>query len=161
MRRISSPTLSIGALALSILLLDYLTKYLAIAHFSQEPREIFGKFLQFTLVKNSGAAFGIGTGFTIAFSLFAVAVVAVVIRYATQIKVRSWVITTGLLLGGALGNLADRIFREPGFLQGHVIDWIKIPDWPVFNIADISIICAAISGFILTVRNIPPITRIR
>lgn len=161
MRRIPSSTVFIWASALSIFFLDYLTKYLAITNFSQGPRQIFGNFLQFTLVKNSGAAFGVGTGFTIGFSLFAVAVVAVVIRYSTQIKVRSWVITTGLLLGGALGNLADRIFREPAFLQGHVIDWIKIPNWPVFNIADMAIIFAALSGFILTVRNIPPITRIR
>lgn len=161
MRRIPSSTFSIWALALTILFLDYLTKYLAIANFSQGPKQVFGNFLQFTLVKNSGAAFGVGAGFTIGFTLFALAVVAVVIRYSTQIKVRSWVVTTGLLLGGALGNLVDRLFREPAFLQGHVIDWIKIPNWPVFNIADIAIIFAAISGFILTVRNIPPITRLR
>jgi signal peptidase II len=64
----------------------------------------------------------------------------------------------GLLLGGILGNLTDRIFREPSFLQGHVIDWIQLPNWPVFNIADSAIVIAAAIAMILTIRNISPIT---
>jgi signal peptidase II len=67
----------------------------------------------------------------------------------------------GLLLGGVLGNLTDRIFREPGFLSGHVIDWIEIPHWPVFNLADSAITVAAALAFILSLRNISPITEVR
>jgi signal peptidase II len=63
-----------------------------------------------------------------------------------------------LVLGGVLGNLTDRIFREPGFLQGHVIDWIQLPRWPVFNVADSAIVIAAVMAIILTIRNIAPIT---
>jgi signal peptidase II len=64
-------------------------------------------------------------------------------------------------LGGVLGNLTDRIFRQPGFLNGNVIDWIQIPHWPVFNLADSAITVAALIAFILSLRNISPITRVR
>jgi signal peptidase II len=67
----------------------------------------------------------------------------------------------GLLLGGVLGNLTDRIFRQPGFLSGYVIDWIEIPHWPVFNLADSAITVAAALAFILSLRNIAPITEVR
>ena len=83
-----------------------------------------------------------------------------VIYYAPKITSSGWRIAIGLLLGGVLGNLTDRIFREPSFLSGHVIDWIQIPNFPVFNIADIAISTAAVISFVLSVRNIPPITRV-
>ena len=64
-------------------------------------------------------------------------------------------------MGGILGNLVDRIFREPGVLRGHVIDWLQVPNWPVFNIADSAIVLAAVVSMILSVRNIAPITRVK
>ena len=149
------------AIAWTIWLFDFVTKTWALSTFSATPKSIIGNLLQFTLIKNSGAAFSLATGFTILFSLLALAVVVTVISYASRITSHGWQWTTGLLLGGVLGNLTDRIFREPSFLNGHVIDWIQIPNWPVFNIADMAISTAAALAFVLTMRNIPPITRVR
>ena len=149
------------ATAWTIWLLDFATKVWALTSLSSEPRKIIGNFLQFTLVHNSGAAFNFATGFSIAFSLLALAVVIAVIYFAPKITSRGWQISIGLLLGGVLGNLTDRIFREPAFLSGHVIDWIQIPHWPVFNIADSAICIAAVISFALSLRNVPPISRVR
>jgi len=149
------------ATAWTIWLFDFATKVWALNSLSSEPRKIVGDFLQFTLVHNSGAAFNFATGFAIAFSLLALAVVIAVIYFAPKITSRGWQISIGLLLGGVLGNLTDRIFREPSFLNGHVIDWIQIPHWPVFNIADSAICIAAVISFALSLRNVPPISRVR
>jgi len=149
------------ATAWTIWLFDFATKTWALHSLSSQPRKIIGSFLQFTLVHNSGAAFSFATGFTLAFSLLALAVVIAVIYYAPKLTSHGWQIAIGLLLGGVLGNLTDRIFREPSFLSGHVIDWIQIPHWPVFNIADSAICIAAAIAFVLSMRNVPPITRVR
>jgi signal peptidase II len=149
------------AVAWTIWLLDFLTKAWALSSLSSQPQEILGTFLQFTLIKNSGAAFSFATGFTILFTAIAVAVVIGVSYFAPRITSPGWLIALGLLLGGVLGNLSDRIFRSPGFLSGHVIDWIQIPHWPVFNIADSAITIAAALAFILSLRNVPPMTRVR
>jgi len=144
--------------AWTIWLFDYATKAWALTSLSPQPRQIFGSLLQLTLVKNSGAAFNLAAGFTAIFTALAVAVVVTIVRYASRLTSRGWATCAALLLGGVLGNLTDRIFREPGFFSGHVVDWIQIPHWPVFNIADIAITSAALFAVILTVRNIPPIS---
>lgn len=149
------------ATAWTIWLIDFATKAWALQSLSADPRPILGTFLKFTLLHNSGAAFSFATSFTVAFSLLALAVVATTIYFAPKITSQGWQIALGLLLGGVLGNLSDRIFRTPGFLSGHVIDWIQIPHWPVFNIADAAICIAAAISFILSMRNVPPITRVR
>ena len=149
------------ATAWTIWLFDFATKAWALQSLSTEPRRVIGTFLQFTLVRNSGAAFGFATGLTILFSLLALSVVVAVIYFAPRITSAGWHLTIGLLLGGVLGNLTDRIFREPSFLSGHVIDWIQIPHWPVFNLADTAICVAAALSFVLTMRNVPPITQVR
>ena len=149
------------ATAWTIWLFDFATKVWALHSLSSQPQKIIGSFLQFTLVHNSGAAFSFATGFTFAFSLLALAVVFAVIYYAPKLTSHGWQIAIGLLLGGVLGNLTDRIFHEPSFLSGHVIDWIQIPHWPVFNIADSAICIAAAISFVLSMRNVPPITRVR
>ena len=147
--------------AWTIWLFDFATKQWALATFEDSPRKVLGEFLSFTLIRNPGAAFSFATGFTIAFALLALAVVIAVTYFAKQITSYGWQLTAGLLLGGVLGNLTDRIFREPGWLSGHVIDWIQIPNWPVFNLADCAIVIAAAISFTLTLRNIPPITPVR
>ena len=154
MRRIFLTAWTIG-------LFDFATKQWAISSFDSQPQKVLGDFLSFTLVRNPGAAFSFATGFSIIFALLALAVVAAVVYYAKQITSSGWKITAGLLLGGVIGNLTDRIFREPGWLSGHVIDWIQIPNWPVFNLADCAIVIAAAISFALTLRNIPPITPVR
>ena len=149
------------ATAWTIWLFDFATKTWALTSLSSsEPRKIIGSFLQLTLVHNPGAAFSFATGFTLVFSLLALAVVVAVVYFAPKITSGGWQLCIGLLLGGVLGNLTDRIFREPSFLNGHVIDWIQIPSWPVFNLADSAICIAAFIAFVLSLRNVPPITRV-
>ena len=156
MRR--TPTLSrIFISALAIWAVDFLTKSWALENFSSSPHKILGDFLQFTLLRNPGAAFSMATGFTIVFTSLALAVMGFILFYAPRITSRGWAFVAGLVLGGVLGNLTDRIFREPGFLYGHVIDWIEIPNFPVFNVADIAISTAAVIAGILTIRNVRPI----
>ena len=147
--------------AFAIWLSDFLTKQWAIATLGQSPQELIGSWLQLTLVKNSGAAFGLAGGLTILFTIFSCAVATAVIYFARIITARGWQLTAGLLLGGVLGNLSDRVFRAPSYLSGHVIDWIQIPYWPVFNLADCAIVSAAAIAFILSVRNISPVTPVR
>jgi signal peptidase II len=157
----SGKTRTIWLIAFTIWLFDFATKTWALSNFSSDPQPIIGTLLQFTLLKNSGAAFSFASGFTLIFSLLAIAVVATIIRFAGRITSRGWLTCAGLLLGGVLGNLTDRAFREPGFFLGHVIDWIQIPNWPIFNIADIAISTAALLAFIQTMRNVPPITQVQ
>jgi len=147
--------------AWTIWLFDYATKAWALIALDNEPKKILGTLLQFTLVKNSGAAFNLAGSFTAIFSVIAVLVIATIVRYAHMITSRGWLTCAGLLLGGVLGNLTDRIFREPGFFIGHVVDWIQIPHWPVFNIADSAITVAALIAVIQTMRNVPPVARVQ
>ena len=153
------PWRSLYLTAWVVWLIDLGTKVWAVEVLSSRANvQIIGSFLQLTFVQNSGAAFGIGAGSTIIFTFFALAVLIFITRYALQITSKGWALVCGLVLGGILGNLTDRNFREPSFLQGHVIDWIQIPNWPVFNIADSAIVIAALVAIILTIRNISPIT---
>lgn len=148
----------IFSVAFLIWSLDFLTKNYAISHFSS-PRKVIGSLLQFTLVRNPGAAFSFATGFTVLFTLFALLVGTVILRYASSITSRGWAVVGALVLGGICGNLSDRFFRSPGFFRGYVIDWIQIPHWPVFNVADSCIVIAAVIATVLTARNISPISR--
>lgn len=153
------PWRSLYLTAWVVWLIDLGTKVWAVEVLSSRANvKVIGSFLQLTFVQNSGAAFGIGAGSTIIFTFFALAVLIFITRYALQITSKGWALVCGLVLGGILGNLTDRIFREPSFLQGHVIDWIQIPNWPVFNIADSAIVIAAVVAIILAIRNISPIT---
>jgi len=143
-------------LAWLIWALDFLTKNWAVENLSGAPRRIIGDFLKLTLFRNPGAAFSMATGFTIVFTTISLAVAIFITRYSVRITSPWWAYVAGLVLGGVLGNLTDRIFREPGFLYGHVIDWIEIPNWPIFNVADSSIFIAAGIAILLTIKNISP-----
>ena len=144
------------ALATVIWALDFLTKNWALENLSSSPRKIIGSFLQLTLLRNPGAAFSMATGFTIIFTSLSIAVAIFITRFGSRITSTWWAYVAGLVLGGVLGNLTDRIFRTPGFLYGHVIDWIELPHWPVFNLADSAIFIAAGIAILLTARNISP-----
>ena len=89
------------------------------------------------------------------FSLLAVVVAVVIIRTARSLGSKAWAIALGGLLGGALGNLLDRIFREPGFMRGHVVDFIQLPYWAIFNVADMAVVFSAVLIVILTLRGVP------
>jgi signal peptidase II len=91
---------------------------------------------------------------TIFLSVFAISVAVVILYYGRKVKSTPWAVALGLALGGIFGNLADRIFREPGMLRGEVVDWIQLPNWPIFNIADSAVVCAAVLVTILSIKNI-------
>ncbi|MFC7330232.1 signal peptidase II [Marinactinospora rubrisoli] len=136
---------------------DYITKEIALAAFSrQDPVQLFGGLLQFTLIFNPGAAFSIGAGMTWVLTLVALGVVLYILRVARKLRSVGWAIALGLILGGACGNLADRFFRPPAPLHGWVVDWIQVPYWPVFNIADSCIVTGGVLVVILAFRGINP-----
>ncbi|CAB4960640.1 MAG: signal peptidase II [Actinobacteria bacterium] len=156
--RLSPLSKRLYLIAWAIWLTDLATKSWALAYLdSRNPVKIIGSFLQLTLIKNSGAAFSLAEGATVLFSIFACFVVAAIAYFAPKLTSKGWSIVLGLALGGILGNLSDRIFREPGFFTGHVIDWIELPNWPVFNVADSAIVVAAAIAIVLSVKNISPI----
>jgi signal peptidase II len=156
-RLVSTHWKRLYTIAWAIWLLDFATKSWALNSLdSRNPVKLLGNFLQLTLIKNSGAAFSLAQGATIIFTIFAISVVAAIAYYSTKITSFGWSIVLGLALGGILGNLSDRIFRAPGFFTGHVIDWIQLPNWPVFNLADSAIVVAASIAVILSIRNISP-----
>lgn len=142
-----------------IWILDLTTKAWAVSELAhREPVKILGSFFQLTFVRNSGAAFSFAPEATLLLSLFAIVVGLGIIYFAPKITSKGWSVVLGLVLGGVLGNLTDRIFREPSLLRGHVIDWMQLPHWPVFNIADSAIVVAAGLAMILSARNNPPIS---
>jgi len=144
-------------IAWAIWLFDLATKIWALSALDpRNPVKLIGNFLQLTLLRNSGAAFSFAQSATAIFTIFAVVVIAVIAYFAPKITSKGWSIVLGLALGGILGNLTDRIFRSPGFFTGHVIDWIQLPHWPVFNLADSAIVVAAAIAVILSIRNISP-----
>jgi len=139
----------LAGVAVFVLAADIITKAIIVAHLREgDPVHVIGDVLMLNLLRNPGAAFSVGTGDTIVFTAIAVAVVVYIARTARKLYSIGWAITLGLLLGGALGNLTDRIFRSPGLFRGNVVDWIEVTRyWPVFNLADSAIVC----GGILTV----------
>ena len=135
---------TLALVALSAYSLDVLTKTLAMHHLAgREPIEVVGPALRLTLVRNPGAAFSTGTSFTVALTLLAVAAVVTVLVLARRVGTVGWAVALGLLLGGVSGNLTDRMLRDPAPLRGHVVDFLQLPRWPVFNVADICINVAA------------------
>ncbi|HEY9523224.1 MAG TPA: signal peptidase II [Thermopolyspora sp.] len=134
--------------------LDVVTKIIVVATLEgQEPVRLIGDFLRLRVIRNSGAAFGIGTGMTIVFTLIAVAVVIAILRTARRLRSMPWAIALGLLLGGALGNLTDRICRGPAPFQGHVVDFISLPHYPVFNLGDSAICVGGVLAVFLAWRG--------
>jgi signal peptidase II len=132
------------------LLLDVLSKIIAVmALEGHQPVRLLGGALYLVLYRNSGAAFSLATGLTWVLSLIALGVVVVIIRLAPRLRSTGWAVGLGLVLGGALGNLVDRLLRAPAPLRGHVVDFLSLlaPDgsvWPVFNLADSAIVCGGL-----------------
>ena len=142
-------------------ILDLATKMWAVSTLSHRSDiKVFGSFFQLTLVRNSGAAFSLAEGATIFLSLFGILFLCAILYFSPRITSKGWAVVLGLVMGGILGNLVDRIFREPGVLRGHVIDWMQLPNWPIFNLADSAIVIAALISVVLTARNIPPISKV-
>ncbi|WP_249670853.1 signal peptidase II [Cellulomonas wangleii] len=143
------------ALTLSVLVVDQVTKVWAVAALAPGERTpLLGDLFGLQLVRNPGAALSIATGMTWVLTLVAVVVVIVIVRVSRRIGSAGWAVALGLLLGGALGNLVDRMVREPGPLRGHVIDFLAYGRLFIGNIADIAIVVAAVLVVWLTSRGI-------
>ncbi len=143
-----------------MLLSDLVTKLVVVATIAPgEDIRLLGGLLYLTQLRNVGAAFSFAEGFTVLFTVIAVAVSVIIVRTARRMHSTGWAVSLGLVLGGAVGNLIDRVFRDPGFLRGGVVDFLSVfaPDgrvWPVFNIADSAIVCGGILGAVLALRGI-------
>ncbi|MFG2608226.1 signal peptidase II [Streptomyces sp. NPDC048514] len=136
---------------------DLISKLLVVAKLEHHaPIQVVGDWLELHAIRNPGAAFGFGAAFTIIFTLIAAAVIVVIIRLARKLYSFPWAIALGLLLGGALGNLTDRIFRAPGIFEGEVVDFIAPKGFAVFNLADSAIVCGGILIVLLSFRGLDP-----
>jgi signal peptidase II len=143
------------AVAVTVLAADIISKAIVVATLSTRPPvRLLGGLLTLRVDRNPGAAFSIGTSMTIVFSAIALGVIVFILRTSRRIRSRAWALTLGLLLGGATGNLTDRLLRSPGPLRGYVVDWIQLPHWPVFNVADSSIVCGGILAVLLAARGL-------
>ncbi|WP_372348699.1 signal peptidase II [Streptomyces sp. KL116D] len=153
-RRRIAVLFAVAALAYA---LDLVSKLIVVAELEhRESIEILGDWLKLEVIRNPGAAWGIGEAFTIIFTVIAAAVIVVIARLARKLYSLPWAIALGLLLGGALGNLTDRIFRAPGVFEGAVVDFIAPKNYPVFNLADSAIVCGGILIVLLSFRGIDP-----
>ncbi|GGP89834.1 signal peptidase II [Actinomadura coerulea] len=143
------------AVALAALAADIVSKIIVVSTLQdREPVRLLGGLLTLRETRNSGAAFSIGTGYTIVFTLIACGVVVAILRTARNLRSAPWAVCLGLLLGGAVGNLIDRLLRAPAPLKGHVVDWIQLPHWPVFNLADSAIVCGGVLAVLLAARGL-------
>lgn len=137
--------------------LDLISKLIVVAKLEHHPPiEIVGDWLKFEAIRNAGAAFGFGEAFTVIFTMIAAAVIVVIARLARKLYSLPWAIALGLLLGGALGNLTDRIFRAPGVFEGAVVDFIAPKHFAVFNLADSAIVCGGILIVLLSFKGLDP-----
>jgi len=143
----------VGPLAVAgvVVVLDQLTKIWAVAALSDGPVEVIGTLLQWRLTRNPGGAFSLLTGLTPVLALLAVGMVVYIVRTTRRTDDMVMAYSLALVLGGAVGNLVDRMVRSPGILRGEVVDFIKVPHWPTFNIADcaitVGVIFIAIRGW--------------
>lgn len=146
------------SVAVTAYALDLVTKMIVVAKLENRPEaiEVFGEWLRFYAVRNAGAAFGLGEALTIVFTIIATVVIVVIARIARKLYSLPWAVALGLLLGGALGNLTDRVFRSPGAFQGAVVDFIAPKGFAVFNLADSAIVCGGILIVVLSFRGLDP-----
>lgn len=157
----SKSMIVVAVVAVIVIALDQWTKNWALttmrprmAAGGEGPINLAGTWLRLTYVENTGAAFSLGTGVTWLFSLIAVIVIIVIIRTATRLGSLWWAVALGGLLGGAIGNLIDRLTRAPGVGRGYVVDFIQLPYWPVFNVADMCVVGSAILMVALTLFGV-------
>ncbi|TDD97751.1 signal peptidase II [Jiangella asiatica] len=142
--------------AAGVLALDQVTKILAVTQL--EPGRavpVIGDLVQLRLIRNPGAAFSLATNLTPVLTAVAIAVVMAIVWISRRVRSRAWAVALGGVLGGALGTLSDRMFRMPGPFRGHVVDFVELPNWPVFNVADSAIVAGAVVVAVLSLRGIP------
>lgn len=142
----------------AIALIDQLTKNWAEANLPLlDPQPFLGEFLQFTLLYNSGAAWGMGSGITPVVTVLQIGIAIGVVVFAVRAVRSPWyALALAMILGGALGNIHDRLLRPPGPFRGEVVDFLELPNWPVFNIADMGVVGGAILVVLLGVIGVSP-----
>ena len=155
-RRRSRALVLILVVAVLVVLADQLTKLWATSSLQEgEYHSLIGNLFGIQLVYNSGAAFSFLVDQTWVFTIVAAAVVVALLYFSRRVGARSWGVAIGLLLGGALTHLGDRLFRAPSFGQGHVVDFIAYANWFIGNVADIAIFCGAVLALVLAVLGVP------
>lgn len=149
------------ATAVIALVADLISKILVVAHIKPQDAStrLLGGAVYLVQTRNSGAAFSVGTGATVVLTIISVIVVVVIARAARRLTSRGWAIALGLVLGGALGNLIDRLFRAPSPGKGHVVDWISLfandgHVWPIFNLADSAIVIGGATAVALSLLGV-------
>ena len=149
------------AAALAVLTADLVSKVLVVARI--DPTDpgvrLLGGAVYLVQARNSGAAFSVGTGATVVLTGISIIVIAIVLRAARRLTSPGWALALGLVLGGAMGNLVDRLFRAPSPGKGHVVDWISVLSsdghvWPIFNVADSAIVGGAALAVLLSLRGV-------
>lgn len=154
-RRSTRLVLALALVAAVAYAADQLTKAWVVATLTMgEPHPLIGDLLRLRRTSNPGAAFSLATNATWVLTIIAIVVIIATIWAARRLRSRGWAAALGLLIGGALGNLTDRFFRAPGGGHGHVVDFLQLPNWPIFNMADISIVSAAALICVLAFRGI-------
>ncbi|WP_193614867.1 signal peptidase II [Nocardioides lijunqiniae] len=147
--------LRFAVVALAVYAVDVGSKILAVDRLTgREDIPVVGDLLVLHLTRNPGAAFSTGTQFTEVLSCIAIAAVLIVLWLSRRLGSPGWAVGLGLLLAGVAGNLTDRLLRQPGPLRGHVIDFLMLPNWPVFNIADMAINAAAVTILVQAFRGV-------
>lgn len=149
-----------AAVAVVALALDIVSKVIVAANLDEHPPvKLLGGAIYLVETRNSGAAFSVGTGATVVLTLVALVVAGIIVRTARRMHSIGWAVALGLILGGALGNIVDRLFRAPGVGRGHVVDWISLfssdgSRFAIFNLADSAITCGAVLAAILALRGV-------
>ena len=147
--------LVMAVVALAAWVFDQLTKIWVVATMTEgQVTDVLPPLLRWHFIRNPGAAFSIGTDYTWIFTIIMVVVSGFLIYLMFRLRSAAWSVALGLVLGGAVGNLTDRLFREPSFGQGHVVDFIAFPNFAIFNIADSCVVSGVILVCLLTLRGI-------
>ena len=135
--------------------IDVTTKVLAVQRLPGKGTvDLVGPWFGLHLTRNPGAAFSTGTAYTGALSVLSIVAVCVVLWVSRRLGSTLWAVALGMLLAGVAGNLTDRLFREPGPMRGHVVDFLRFPHWPIFNVADMCINVAAVLIVVQALRGI-------
>ncbi|MDQ4500815.1 signal peptidase II [Sinomonas sp. ASV322] len=155
-RRVSGRAIAVlAALAVVVYTFDQLTKlWVTSTMVEGERTAVLPPLLHWYYIRNSGAAFSIGENVTWVFSIIMTAVSVAIILYARRVRSLGWAVALGLVLGGALGNLTDRLFREPSFGMGHVVDFIQLPNFAIFNVADSCVVTGVALICLLTLLGV-------
>lgn len=141
--------------AVAVIAADQFSKWWAIENLSDgQTIPVIGDFIRFFLVYNPGAAFGLGTGYTWILAIIAGAAAVAIAVYAWRVRSVAWTIALGLILGGAITHFGDRMFRDPGFARGHVVDFIAYGNWFVGNVADIAIVGGVAFAVVLVLLRV-------